>query len=329
MGKSFYRMGLLREAEQRLKTSLQKQEMLLPYLELGKVYIRLDDPKSALDVYECGENVCPSNPMLICASARIYDEMGDSDKAKDKYCEVLAVDASNVEAIASLGAFYFYDGKPELAMRFYKRLLHLSTTAATDGDANADDEDELPNYGSSTSTEDHNLKKGAVSSPSIALAASCEMWNNIALCCMETGQIDLVLPNFSRALQHATESAQTSDIWHNIALFYVKMGDLTLAYQAFRISAAANPDNAESLNALGVLDMRRGNLDSAKVFLASAREKQPFMHEPCFNGALLARRMGDIEEASKLIKKAKELSGGAISDIDEIQAEIDKELMCI
>lgn len=72
----------------------------------------------------------------------------------------------------------------------------------------------------------------------------------------------------------------------------------------------------------------RGNNDSAAAFLASARDKAPFLYEPFFNGALLARRMGDIEEASKLLRKAKELSGES-TEITEMQTSIEKELMCI
>jgi tetratricopeptide repeat protein 8 len=66
----------------------------------------------------------------------------------------------------------------------------------------------------------------------------------------------------------------------------IHAGDLTLAYQSFRVSAAANTYNAEALNALGVLDMRRNNNESARVFLSNAREKAPWLYEPFLNGGM-------------------------------------------
>lgn len=41
------------------------------------------------------------------------------------HVQVLAFDASNVEAIACLGAHYFYSDQPEIAIRFYRRLLQV------------------------------------------------------------------------------------------------------------------------------------------------------------------------------------------------------------
>ena len=42
-----------------------------------------------------------------------------------QYKRVLTIDASNVEAIACLAANHFYSDQPELALRFYRRLLQV------------------------------------------------------------------------------------------------------------------------------------------------------------------------------------------------------------
>ena len=42
--------------------------------------------------------------------------------------QVLAADASSVEAIASLAAHHFYTDQPELALRFYRRLLQMGVS---------------------------------------------------------------------------------------------------------------------------------------------------------------------------------------------------------
>lgn len=42
------------------------------------------------------------------------------------YKEVLRYDSSNVEAIACLASNFFYCDQPELALRFYRRLLQVT-----------------------------------------------------------------------------------------------------------------------------------------------------------------------------------------------------------
>jgi tetratricopeptide repeat protein 8 len=42
---------MLREAERQFKSSIRDQEMISTYLELAKIYLRLDQPNTALDTY--------------------------------------------------------------------------------------------------------------------------------------------------------------------------------------------------------------------------------------------------------------------------------------
>jgi len=55
-----------------------------------------------------------------------------------------------------------------------------------------------------------------------------------------------------------------ADVWYNIGHVAIGIGDLNLAYQSFKISVSHNPNHAESFNNLGVLELRRGNIDQAK-----------------------------------------------------------------
>jgi uncharacterized protein HemY len=50
LGKAYYQLGMLRDAEKQFLSSLKQQEMVLTYLELAKVYLKLDQPNSALDM---------------------------------------------------------------------------------------------------------------------------------------------------------------------------------------------------------------------------------------------------------------------------------------
>eukprot|EP01043_Picozoa_sp_COSAG02_P079353 COSAG02_NODE_18315_length_946_cov_0.971665_2_plen_123_part_01 len=51
LGKCYYQLGLLRDAEKQFQSVLRDNDMIVAVLELCKVYIKLDQPNTALDVY--------------------------------------------------------------------------------------------------------------------------------------------------------------------------------------------------------------------------------------------------------------------------------------
>ena len=51
LGKCYYQLGLLRDAEKQFQSVLKENDMVVAGLELCKVYIKLDQPNTALDVY--------------------------------------------------------------------------------------------------------------------------------------------------------------------------------------------------------------------------------------------------------------------------------------
>ena len=57
LGKCYYQLGLLREAEGQFKSALRQQSMVVSHLELCKIYIRLDQPKTALTEYTKAQKV--------------------------------------------------------------------------------------------------------------------------------------------------------------------------------------------------------------------------------------------------------------------------------
>ena len=55
-----------------------------------------------------------------------------------------------------------------------------------------------------------------------------------------------------------------ADVWYNIAHVGIGIGDLGLAYQALKVAISHNPNHAESFNNLGVLELRKGEVEQAK-----------------------------------------------------------------
>ena len=108
---------MLREAEQQIRSSLSNMETIDAYLYLGKVYSRLDQPLSALKTYSQGLQKFPEETSLLLTSARIHETLNDSDKSIALYKQVLHLDNTNVEAMASIATHHFYTGQPEIALR--------------------------------------------------------------------------------------------------------------------------------------------------------------------------------------------------------------------
>lgn len=48
-------------------------------------------------------------------------------------------------------------------------------------------------------------------------ALSAELFNNLALCCLYSRQLDLVHSCFQRALQMTTTPEQRADVWYNLS----------------------------------------------------------------------------------------------------------------
>lgn len=51
LGKCYYQLGLLRDAERQFASSLKNQEMITTVQELCKIYLRMDQPNAALEQY--------------------------------------------------------------------------------------------------------------------------------------------------------------------------------------------------------------------------------------------------------------------------------------
>eukprot|EP00659_Diplonema_papillatum_P018517 gene18517-28581_t len=97
-----------------------------------------------------------------------------------------------------------------------------------------------------------------------------------------------------------------ADIWYNIGQVAIGIGDLGLAYQAFKVAISVDPNHAESFNNLGILELRKQNVDQARSNFQTASRLNPHIHEPLFNGGLLAFKLGDFQEAYTLTMKSLE-----------------------
>ncbi|XP_071080081.1 tetratricopeptide repeat protein 8-like [Haliotis cracherodii] len=125
LAKCYYRLGMYRDAEKQLKSALKQDEMVDSFLYLSKVYVRLDQPLTAVETYKSALEKFPGETSLLTGIARIYEGLNEMDNAVKFYKEVLHFDNMHVEAVACIGTHHFYTDQPEVALKFYRRLLQM------------------------------------------------------------------------------------------------------------------------------------------------------------------------------------------------------------
>ena len=285
LGKCYLHLGLYRDAEKQLKSAIMTQDMVTTDLDLAKVYVQLDQPKSALDFCSKGAQVHSADTHLVVGMARVYDQLNDLEKSTQLYqrvrqgihcplaltlphhglteglatTQVLEIDSGNVEAIACLAANYFYEDQPEISLRLFRRLFLVRSLRWPIV------------FGVAVS---HHCQQMGVN--------STELWNNLGLACFYAAQYDISLSCFEKALGMGEDEA-LADVWYNLGHVAVGLGELGLAFECFRIAISFNASHAESFCNLGVLELRKGNTEEAKVNFATATRLAPHLYEPLFN----------------------------------------------
>uniref|UniRef100_A0A915Q3P7 Tetratricopeptide repeat protein 8 n=1 Tax=Setaria digitata TaxID=48799 RepID=A0A915Q3P7_9BILA len=93
VGKCCYRLGMFNDALKQFQSSLNNQKMAETYAYLAK-------------------------------------QLGNIENSIEAYKLVLEQDPTNIEAIACIANNYFYDDQPEIALRYYRRILQMGVSSA-------------------------------------------------------------------------------------------------------------------------------------------------------------------------------------------------------
>ncbi|XP_030069627.1 tetratricopeptide repeat protein 8 isoform X2 [Microcaecilia unicolor] len=270
LGKCYYRLGLYREAEKQFKSALCNQDMVDTFLYLAKVYTRLDQPITALNLFKQGLDRFPGEVNLLCGIARIQEEM-NMTTATEYYKDVLKQDNTHMEALACIGSNHFYSDQPEIALRFYRRLLQMGvyncqlfnnlgiccfyaqqydmTLSSFERALSLAENDE------ETADVWYNLGHVAMGIGDVNLAYQCfkltlannndyaEAYNNLAVLEMHKNNIEQ-----ARALLQTASSLAPHmyEPHYNFAALSNKVGDLQSSYIAAKKSEAAFPSHADT-----------------------------------------------------------------------------------
>uniref|UniRef100_A0A671KVY5 Uncharacterized protein n=1 Tax=Sinocyclocheilus anshuiensis TaxID=1608454 RepID=A0A671KVY5_9TELE len=266
-----YLLGLHREAEKQFRSALTHQEFVDTYLYLAKVYQRLDQPITALNVFKQGLDHFPAEVTLLTGIARIHEEMNNMISATEYYKEVLKQDNTHVEAIACIGSNNFYTDQPEIALRFYRRLLQMGVfncqlynnlglccVYAQQYDMTLSSfERALALVSSDEEQADiwYNLGHVAVGIGDLTLTYQCfklalafnnnhgEAYNNLAMLELRKGRIEQAKAFLQTA---ASLSPHMYEPHFNFAMLSDKVGDLQSSYMAAQKSEDAFPEHVDT-----------------------------------------------------------------------------------
>eukprot|EP00727_Mastigamoeba_balamuthi_P014340 m51a1_g9530 putative tetratricopeptide repeat protein 8-like isoform x2 (553) ;mRNA; f:775481-777656 len=269
-GKCFFRLGLLRDAERHFTSSLRDQDMVSTQLWLAKVFMRLDQPNKALDVYRAGSERHPGETSLILGAARIHDMLGESANSVPLFKRALICDSSNIEAIACLASNHFYSDQPELALRYYRRLLQMGVDTAElwnnlglacfysqQYDMTLQCFDRALAIADDNSMADvwFNIGQVAIGLGDIGLAYQAfkisvsinpyhaEAYNNLGVLEMRKGNIEHARSNFLQAQQLGP---YLHDPYYNAALLYFRLGDFQESAKQVLQSLRIFPEHEDS-----------------------------------------------------------------------------------
>ncbi|KAJ3405102.1 Tetratricopeptide repeat protein 8 [Chytridiales sp. JEL 0842] len=87
-GKCFMRLREYRDAERQLKSSLKDQDMLITRMYLARIYICLDQPTMALQVYTETAEKYPHSTSPLIGIARLHEELEDLVESANVYKKV-------------------------------------------------------------------------------------------------------------------------------------------------------------------------------------------------------------------------------------------------
>nr|XP_046164498.1 tetratricopeptide repeat protein 8-like isoform X2 [Oncorhynchus gorbuscha] len=265
LGKCYYRLGLHRESEKQFRSALNHQEMVDTYLYLAKVYQRLDQPITALNLFKQGLEHFPGEVTLLTGIARIHEEMNNITSATEYYKDVLKQDNTHVEAIACIGSNHFYTDQPEIALRFYRRLLQM-------GVYNCQLYNNLGLCCFYAQQYDMTLSSFE---RALALVANDEeqadVWYNIGHVAVGIGDLTLASQCFKLALAFNNDHAEA---YNNLAVLELRKGHIEQSKAFLQTAASIAPHMYEPHFNYSTLSDKIGDLQSS--YTAAQRSEDAF-----------------------------------------------------
>lgn len=278
LGKCYFLLGMNTKAVESFKRSLDNQKMSRTYTELCKCHIKEDQPNYAIDKLKTAINLFPYDESLKISLARIYELTGDSAEVVNRYKEVLITNPCNIEAISSISAFNFYSDRPEVSLRFFRRLLQLGVMGI-----------EIWN----------NLGLACYYAGQYDIAMKCfertfeisdnsgDVWYNLSIVAVGMGDLATAIYALKLAVNVDPSNGEAHT---NLGVLEMRKGNLVEARACFMQAVRVSPLIYEPLYNLAYLGYTQGKFEESYSYVTKALKVYP----DHVDSKLLAQRLQEI-----------------------------------
>ena len=268
LGKVYYKLGLLEDAEKQLLSALKINSTYpnLP-LQLSLVYTKMDQPLRAVQCLQASSKLNKGEVYFQIYEARVEELLQHYDRSVTLYKEVLINDNCNFEAIACIGANYFLNNNPEIALSFYKRLFELGFGSP----------EILNNLGLCSFFSNQfdlciTCFEKALLFPEINDITASDIWYNLSCVGIYIGDLSLAKQSLKISLSLNDKNIEALN---NMAVLDIKEGFSDQAKIGFENACKINEFLYEPFFNLAIIKYNQGDNESAYKYAKLSLEKAP------------------------------------------------------
>ncbi|CAL2045500.1 unnamed protein product [Caenorhabditis brenneri] len=270
LAKCYLRLGMIPDATKQLQSSLEQRKLIETFAFLAKTYNRVDQPMAALKTYMAGLDVFPEDVTMLTGMARVQEALGEFDVSVAMYNRVLDAQANNIEAIACVATTYYYGGKPEIALRYYRRILQMGCSSA----------ELFMNIGLcclAAQQFDFALSSIMRAQSTLTDDVAADIWFNIGQVMLEVGDLPAASRSYRIALTHDPDHSESLV---NLGILRYRDGNIDEARSLYAAAVAKNPLMFEGNYNLGLVCFTQGKYHDCRRLMERALEVFPD-HEHC------------------------------------------------
>jgi eukaryotic-like serine/threonine-protein kinase len=328
LGQTYANLGHDNEAEQASRKAVDLSEKLPTrekyLIAANDARIERDYPK-AIESYENLASASPDDPEVQFALARLYEDTGAFDKARDHYSKVLSIDPKYLNVLIAMGRTEAKSDNPQSALDYFNRALTLAIQLEND-EARAtvlqgigfcyrqlDKNDEALRY----YQQSLEIKQRLGDKRGMALTL-----DSMAQLQEQLGKSDQALKGYLEALQIRREIGDkggVGDTLLDLGGFHESRGhyDQALGFfkEALQVQRELGSESNQGLclNNIGITYLDKGDYENALTYFQQALDLRQRSQVPAdialtlHNLALTSERLGQYDKALSYYLRALDL----------------------